>query len=518
MAATRLPLELQQQVFTFLDTKSFHAARKVCNWWRYASNDPVMLARQLKKLPILPPAHARASSPTDLQRLFSEAAYILLLGTQVSRAPDMPGSLSPAYRHGFEATPRVCATSRGDRTVTLNERTIALFDTSSTQWEVLAQRPLNDLKESVGNGPWLKPTPTSYHELALSSNGSLLAIAQERTIQIYDLMAESDSFTVNAYVSSAAGHYICGLDFEQEDHVLRVRLSGKGTILYMGTPPVDSKSVAKADMQHWKSEAGLRHTFLDSSKLLLSNGETAGDRTARLSGVQLLRPALQGYLFAAQRHGGSQSSHYVLGHFETSVPLNAPALTAEPGNVTILAKLESFLSSWEYTLNSSGNDNGMGVWENMPSAHEHHSRFALSEDGSLLALAERDKKSIRPTPLTQLFVYRLPGARKVQRMIKQKESDNVGQWATLASFLDKLEQRSQRKKSISSKQEDFEMTKPPKTFEVEHRVGRIPLCLSTIQGDVTEMMFVSKPDAEPQAYTLSACTAEATKTWKLVDF
>jgi hypothetical protein len=37
MAATSLPLELQQQIFTFLDPRSFNAARSVCRYWHFAS-------------------------------------------------------------------------------------------------------------------------------------------------------------------------------------------------------------------------------------------------------------------------------------------------------------------------------------------------------------------------------------------------------------------------------------------------------------------------------------------------
>lgn len=250
MAATGLPLELQQQIFSFLDTKSFYAARNVCRYWRFASIDAVILERQLRKLPILPPANARKSTPQQLMDLFDEAAQTLMLGMQVQRQSDTLGSMAVPNKHGFQTTPRVCSTSSGSRTVTLNDRNIALYDTSSTPARLISHRPINDLKETVGNGPWLKIAPASNHDLALSSDGSLLAIAQERTIQIYDLLSDPDSFTVNEYITSASGHYICGLAFEQNDHVLRVQLSGRGTVLYCGTPPTNEKSSSKADLEH----------------------------------------------------------------------------------------------------------------------------------------------------------------------------------------------------------------------------------------------------------------------------
>ncbi|KAK4547376.1 hypothetical protein LTR36_001032 [Oleoguttula mirabilis] len=511
MGATALPLELQQQVFSYLDTKSFYAARSVCKWWRYASVDAVTLARQLKKLPILPPADATTGSPRELQRLFNEAAHTLMLGMQVRRQPDACGAMSRPQQLGFLAGPRVTATSNGNRTVTLNDRTIAVFDTSGSKTKILAQRPLNDLKETVGSGPWLKVSPTSYHELALSSDGSLLAIAQERTIQIYDLSAEPDSFTVNEYVSSAAGHYICGMDFEQDDHVLRVRLSGKGSVLYLGTPPTATRaSSEKATIDHWKSKAGLKHLFLDST-LLAPTTQTPGaaDSAARVSGLQLLRPLHNGYLVAAQKHGGNESSHYILAHVRCSTSITTLALTAEPASMTVLARLESFLSAWDYTLNGL-NESGVGLWENMPSAHEHHPSFAMSPDGTTLVLAERDKKRIRPVSLTQLFVYRLPSERRLVSTIEEQKRRKCGGWTSLAGFLRKLEHADS---SSETEAEDV-----MKNGVAKHTVARIPLCLSTIQGVVTELKLENVETTDGgKAVALSAATAEATKMWTLVE-
>lgn len=510
LGATRLPVELQQQVFSLLDPKSFYAARNVCKWWRYASLDVVTLFRQLRKLPILPPANAAKSSPRELQDLFTEAAYTLMLGVNVRRHPDASGSLSSAQQMGFVAGPVITATTNGNRTVTLNDRKIALFDTSSVKPQVLAQRPLNDLKSTVGNGPWLKVTPTSYHELALSSDGSLLAIAQERTIQIYDLFAEPDSFTVNEYISSAAGHYICGLDFEQNDHVLRVRLSGKGLVLYLGTP-AQSTSSDKAAIEHWKSKAGLKHTFLDSSLLVPATQQATAEGTAHISGLQLLRPFRDGFLFAAQKHGGNESSHYIVGHVRCSVPHNTCALRVEPETVTVLARLESFLSAWDYTLNGV-NESGMGLWENMPSAHEHHPSFALSPEGTMLVLAERDKKRIRPMPLTQLFVYRLPSQRRLKKTLEEEEQRRSGRWATLASFLNKLE--TSKKAEVADR--DTNMVDVGLTGR-KRSVGRIPLCLSTLQGTVTDLKFEEDVSTNEKAVVLSAATAGMTKRWTLAE-
>ncbi|GAB1739072.1 hypothetical protein NU219Hw_g3833t1 [Hortaea werneckii] len=557
MGSTRLPLELQQHVFSYLDAKSFWAAHNVCKWWRFASVDAVTLARQLRKLPILPSADAGQLTPREMHDLFAEASYTLMLGMQVKRGADEEGTMSAPQRQGFLAGPRVTATSSGTRTVTINDRMIALFDTAGDTPQLLTLRPLNDLKETVGNGPWLKVTPSSYHELALSSDGNLLAIAQERTIQIYDLSAEPDSFTVNEYIPSAAGHYICGLDFEQDDHVLRVRLSGKGAVLYLGTPPSqeskdEHQQQQKADIWHWKSKAGLRHVFLDSTLLSLRCNHSSGseststDPDGRLSGIQLLRPFEQGYLLAAQKHGRKESSHYVLAHVQCSSPsstISSPAtpnnrepspshhqqpapLTVEPTTVTLLARLESFLSAWDYTLNGTGDSSssssnssgGMGRWENMPSCHEHHPSYALSADMRLLVLAERDKKRIRPVQLSQLFVYRLPGEGRLgERLRGQRREDEEGRkddGGLVGSLPPDAEGAGDEVLG------EWEVKKGKK-----HAVARIPLCLSTIQGAVNELRLVEEGGASSchekegetngagKSFVLTALAWDAAKKW-----
>lgn len=505
MAATALPLELQQQVFSFLDAKSFYSARKVCKWWHFASTDAVPLARQLRKLPILPPAEATDSNPTEIRSLFDEAARTLMLGVRVERAHDRPGTLSKASKLGFPTHPRVQATANGDKTVTLNGRTLALFDTSGKQPEVVAQRPLNDLKEAVGSGPWLKVQPHTHHELALSSDGTLLAVAQERTIQIYDLLAEPDSFTVNEYVSSATGHYICGLEFEQNDHVLRVRLSGKGTVLYLGSPPKIKSSERKATMDHWKSKGGLKHTFLDSALLRLSSASAdKSDEAARISGVQLLRPFEDGWLIGAQRHGSGESSYYVLCHVRTTLAAVGASM-AMPGTAIVLARLESFLSSWKHTVSAAAGES-LGLWENMPSAHEHHPKYCLSEAGDFLALAERDKKRIRPAPLTQLFVYRLPTQCELRKALNESESEREHERydAFLAEDVG-VQAQAQAQASGSV----IAPAQGPK-----YRVPRIPLCISTLVNEVTDFTF-STIDETTSA--ISAATQDSTRTWLLQD-
>jgi len=243
--------------------------------------------------------------------------------------------------------------------------------------------------------------------------------------------------------------------------------------------------------------------FLDSS-LLVPTASARDAHASRLSGLQLLRPFHDGFLFAAQHHGGDESSHYVLGHVRCSTPHNSDALTAEPQSITVLAKLQSFLSAWTYTLSGS-NEGGRGLWENMPSAHEHHPSFALSPDGRTLILGERDKKRIRPLPLTQIFAYRLPTESRWLQTLKEQEQSRAENWATLASFLAKLEQgqggRCDRQ-----------------TVQKKHTISRIPLCLSTVQGAVMDMRFdVDADQASKRCSVLNITTAECVRRWNLTE-
>lgn len=506
VASTGLPLELQQQVFSYLDTANFYSARKVCKWWNFASTAPLPLARQLRRLPILPPVQAATSSVSELQKLYDDATHTLMVDVHTERAYDAPGRLSKASQLGFEISPRLVVTPNGNLTARLDGRVIELFDTAGSTPVLKYRRTLNDLKETVGNGPWLKCQPNSSSELALSSDGNMLAISQERTIQIYDLSADEDSFTVNEYISSASGHYICGLNFEQNDYVLRVRLSGKGTVLYLGTPPSAEKQEQRATVEHWKSKAGLKHTFLDSALLAIAPAQEEVDQPARICGVQLLQPFEDGWLFAGQKQGGGESSLYIFGHVRTSVPHNTNALKVEPASVTVLARLESFLSAWSHMLEANSDD-GMGLWENMPSAHEHHPTFAMPSNGNFLAVAERDKKRIRPAPLTQLFVYRLPTKQQLLNTLSQGQAETKSQLPRVDSFLNNLENQASE---ASPQPRSAELESAPK-----HNVARIPLCLTTLQGEVMDLKVRPVDDHK---CSISASTAETTMAWTLEDW
>lgn len=499
MPAASLPLELQQEIFSYLDSRSFHAARKVCRWWRLASSDSTTLRRQLEKLPIQHSIDPRDTQPQDLQRLYNQAARNLLLGIRINERQRDGARLSYKVRHGLFPRPKIAAVSRGSKTVTINGGWLALFNTAEDPPEVLVQRPIHSTIEGARQIPWLNIAPAASFALALSSNGQLLAVAQERTIHIYDLSAGVEAEPVSRMVASAAGHYIQGLDFEQHDRMLRVQLSGKGVVLYLGTPSVFAQTT---DFEYWESKQGLSHTFLDSSLLQLSQVIAAQQFQARLGGLQLLRPFGDGFLFAAQKHGGDESSHYIYGHVKCSQPAEGLPIAVEPGSITELARLESFLSVWDAVKDKT--DAGMGKWEDMPCAHEHHPKFALSEDGGLLLLAEREKKHIRHVKWTQVFLYGIPSMRTVERLLREGEVRTQVRWKRLAKFMSGYGEDEHGSASVEGEQQ-----KP--------LVARLPMSVGAFEGEATEVRFDAKGVPAEGTMGFVVATEEQQRSWQLVE-
>ena len=417
-------------------------------------------------------------TPRDLQTLFEQAARSLMFGLRSTR--DRGSLAAPRPAQQLAVRPKTATSSDGSRMAILNDRTIGLYDILGSRLSQVAMLHLNNLREIQG-WPGLKSSGSPQYQLALSSNGQLLAVALDRTVQIHDLTTQGRCNVVARYVVDTNDYRIIGLDFEQADHCLRIQLSGDGCVLYLGSPAANSN--IKATMSHWRSNCGLQHTFLDSSRLTLTSDKGA---KIRLSSLQLLQSLCDGYLFAAQKHCIAESSRYVLGHVKCSNNLQTSAQTADCANVTDLASLESFLSSQEFDLGEVSAF-GMGRWETMPSAHELCPRFAICED--LLVVAERDKRYILSAPrCSQLFLYRLPN--KID-MLKQLVRSR-----------------------ISSVKINMNDNTPVRS---RYNIARLPLCLDTVPGQVTGVNFSRVEASKVLTFKLNVVTEETIRMWYLVD-
>lgn len=469
--AVNLPLELQQHIFQYLDPRSFHASRNVCRWWRHASMDSVTLASQLRQMPIEPSVSPRKMSVSGLRSLYSDAARTLMLGMRTTEEEVAEQHLAMA--NIFKE--KMAISRDGRRAVTLDNRQITLYDLESPQCPIISQRPLNDLRAAVGGGPWFKCAPTSVHELALSSDGSILAIGLDRTIQIYDLAAGEDSWPVSSYISSAAGHYIASLHFQHNDSLLRVQLSNKGTVLYLGTP-----QETPAGLKHWQQTGGLRHAFLDSSKAVLSPVSSEG-APETLTGLQLLRPFASGWLFAAQKRCvTAQSACYGIGHVAAS-EIDGHTVTAEKPTV-ILACLPDSVDPTS-TLEPA-QDSAHHVWHSLPSAFAQYPHFSLSADNSLLAISDTLGTAEKAASINRTFVFRLPSLRR------------------LSLDLDTI--RAEKQSS------NIEINAP--------RIQRLPLNIACFSGKILDFFFDSAATVDAHGdYQISVVTNDGTKSWSLLD-
>ncbi|THX20302.1 hypothetical protein D6D17_00741 [Aureobasidium pullulans] len=463
--ALTLPLELQQQIFQYLDPWSFYASRNVCRYWKYASRDAVTLANQLGQLPIEPTTWAKKADSTRREFVYDEAARALMLSMRVKASASSKNSLSTRLDKS-----KLALSKDGKRAVSLHERTITHYDLSTPEPTVISTRPINDLRTAIGGGPWFKCAPTAMYELALSSDGRMLAIALERTIQIYDLSAPADSWPVSSYITSATGHYIAALDFEHNNNLLRVQLSNKGVVVYLGSPQEGNPG-----LEHWQDKGGLKHAFLDASKLALPSTEAVEGAPAvsqRLAGLQLLRPFANGWLVAAQKHATNvPSGSYCLAYIPFS-QVHGHVLTAERA-VTILEDLPVHLS-----------EHIQHLWHDLPSAHINHSHFALSPNHSLLAMSENDSTATTSPSSNRVFLYRLPSAQKLMETLKPQHS-----------LLQKLQ--------------------PEEEFK--YQIKRLPTSLGSISGKVLDFTFESVGRDTESSLAVTAVTETGAMTWTLLD-
>jgi len=391
-----------------------------------------------------------------------------MLGLQITPSENDHKSLSQRLN-----APKIAVSSNGTRAATLNSRTITLHDMTQPDTPTLTSRPINDLHTAAGGGPWFKCAPTSVYELALSADGNLLAIALERTIQIYDLADTSeDAWPVAAYIPSASGHYIAGLSFSHNDSLLRVELSNKATVVYLGTP-----SEKQGDLAHWGSKSGLRHAFADSSKITtLVPGE-------RIVGLQLLREMGEGYLFAAQRHApAGPPNSYVMGFLKVGMVHNH--LPATQARATLLVDL-AISHPRKQELES------IDTWNVLPSGREQHPRFASSGDGRLLVFSEA-KVTTEAVGSNNVFVYRVPGTETLKRALNET----------------KKEQEQAATETATHETADEEKK------ETKHTVHRLPMHVGAIKGRVLAFDMLQ---TGAEACEVTITTEMGEKKWKLFD-
>ena len=242
------------------------------------------------------------------------------------------------------------------RLVSLNGGQLDIYDVvNGEELELVSHRSLVPLwtaasrAMSDGVTGWMSlAPPQAKYLLALSSRGTLLAVALGRTIQIYNLNDDgSDSvesvLEIGSNVSTSAFGFttfrgmIEGLSFEDHDTLLRLEVGKEGQVTelsrvrYLGNPlPRSGSGNTKIEehdlMEYWKRCRN--DVYVDSVEL---SKTMRGDRNCMLRGLQLLPTAsstssVLGRFFVAAMTS-SKDNAYCLGYL------------SESKEVTILSRL-----------------------------------------------------------------------------------------------------------------------------------------------------------------------------------
>ena len=257
MAAASLPTELLQLIYEILDPRSFYCARQVCKWWCQASNDVVVLRNHLDKLPVTQPSGPTHRQELDWYRLmFEKVAYANLMGMRLETLENS----STGYARKSDKL-KFAASSDGSRLAALDSGLLTVYDTTTAALQTVHEQPTNSYKWMLGPGPWFKSAPNACFELAISADKSVVAIALERTIQIYKLGVLTTA-PLSKWLVPACGDYVVGIEFGHGDRLLRLQLS-KGHVIYIGEPGKPESDT----FAYWQS--AMHQVYLDSAQVQL---------------------------------------------------------------------------------------------------------------------------------------------------------------------------------------------------------------------------------------------------------
>lgn len=255
MAAASLPTELLQLVYNFLDPRDFYSARQVCRWWCQTSNDIIALSKQVNNLPITQSNDSAVRQDLNWYRvMFDKATYINMMGM---RLEELENATTEYIKKSNKS--KFAVSLDGSRLAALDSGLLTVYDTTMEDLKTVHEQPTNSYKWMLGPGPWFKSAPNACFELAISADRSVVAIALERTIQIYKLGVLTTA-PVSKWLVPACGDYVVGVEFSYGDRLLRLQLS-KGHVVYLGQPDKDESDT----FAYWQSAT--HQVYLDSAHI-----------------------------------------------------------------------------------------------------------------------------------------------------------------------------------------------------------------------------------------------------------
>ncbi|KAF2223015.1 hypothetical protein BDZ85DRAFT_262809 [Elsinoe ampelina] len=392
--ASGLPCELVLLILSAADPFTYRSLSQSCTQWSYLARDPTVLQPHLAKLPLCPANVRRpgggmvGEDPANLVDTWHKASAALMLNARLRSHSDTTAD-SPCGRET-----KIAYSPDLERHVTLNARMLTLYQShqgAGGQGAVLGQALLNDVRSKSPHGPILRNAPSCVFEIALARHSNLVAVALDRIVQVYDL-DQPDAVPAASYLSSAAGHFITGISFEQDDDMLRIVLSNKGVVVYIGSTTRGHDGPLRRSLDYWKSPAGLGTTYLNSTKLILPDRNPC-----RLSNLYMLRTTSMDDILVVQMHSAAGPEGYVI--------FRSPLLRSdEPDRVRIVHVVCYLPAYHQYQ------DRSHTLWSISPQAKEHsRPRYALSPDGQFLAIVEEGHSHLTPAKAeNRLFLWRIP--------------------------------------------------------------------------------------------------------------
>ncbi|KAG8625714.1 hypothetical protein KVT40_006115 [Elsinoe batatas] len=401
-----LPCELDLLILSAADPFTYRSLSQSCTRWSCLARDPTVLQPHLAKLPLCPvnirgPGSKRlGEDPASLVDTWHEASAALMLDARLRSHSDMIANTPCGRETKIAYSPDL------ERHVTLHARMLTLYQSrqgTEGQGAVLGQAVLNDVRSKCPHGPILRNAPSCVFEIALARHSNLVAVALDRIVQVYDL-DQPDTIPAASYLSSAAGHFITGISFEQDDNMLRVILSNKGVVVYVGSTTRGQDDPLGRSIDYWKSPAGLGITYLNSTKLILP-----GRSPCRLSSLYMLGTTSMENILIAQLHSAAGPEGYVI--FRSPLPR-----CNEPDRVQNVHVVCHLLASHQCQ------DRSHTFWSIRPQAKEHsRPRYALSPDGQYLAIVEEGNSHLTPAKAeNRLFLWRLHCSESGKGDVKDK--------------------------------------------------------------------------------------------------
>lgn len=385
--ADRLPREIILLILANLDPFAYRSAGQVCRSWRNDTQDFLTLRQQLAKLPVVTPHWPSRIDPATLHSIWLQSVTDLMLNARLRTSSELRPHSLPARENKFAYSADL------RRIISLNARILTLYSESSQHnggRTILSQALLNDVRSKTRQGPILRNAPSCVFEVAIASHSNLVAVALDRIVQIYDLDRPNET-PAAAFLGAAAGHFITGVSFESNDDMLRICLSNKGVVLYLGMPRT-AYEMGPASLEHWKSEQGLMHVSLNSTQL-----SVAGRPNERLACMQLLYRESHGWVAAAQTHSPMASVGYILAF----VPDQIADSNEQIRLMTVLSDLamshhDADMSSHFWSIAAQGKE-------------QVRPRYCLSLDRKLLAVVEEGSGHFTPAQSkNRTFAWRLP--------------------------------------------------------------------------------------------------------------